>query len=391
MNKKISLGTVIGLIAIAIAITSAITMNAVKLSYNSILKNLPERSQRYALLEELQDIIDENYYGKRSREELLSSLGEGYVNSLGDTDDKFMTGEEYKEYLREKSGNMSGIGAKTERVKNTLKITKVYSNSPAKKAGLKAGDIIVGFDGIKLNKSNFKELTGKLNGENLSSVNIIYKRDKTEKSVTLMKGYEIPSVEWDVYENVGYLKIADFFSKTADDLKVQTEKLVSSGMKAIIIDLRENESTNYDYMLSCLDIFVPMDSSDNHTFKVADENGNIIKTLSTTPGEVNIPIAILASTKTKAAAEFFCSAMKDFSKAVIFSDGNTAGDVSLMEVFELSNGSAVLLTVGKVQPYKGESYEDEGITPDYIYESDSKGTKLSEDSQFVYAVSVLTE
>ena len=391
MNKKISLGTVIGLIAIAIAITSAITMNAVKLSYNSILKNLPERSQRYALLEELQDIIDENYYGKRSREELLSSLGEGYVNSLGDTDDKFMTGEEYKEYLREKSGNMSGIGAKTERVKNTLKITKVYSNSPAKKAGLKAGDIIVGFDGIKLNKSNFKELSGKLNGENLSSVNIIYKRDKTEKSVTLMKGYEIPSVEWDVYENVGYLKIADFFSKTADDLKVQTEKLVSSGMKAIIIDLRENESTNYDYMLSCLDIFVPMDSSDNHTFKVADENGNIIKTLSTTPGEVNIPVAILASTKTKAAAEFFCSAMKDFSKAVIFSDGNTAGDVSLMEVFELSNGSAVLLTVGKVQPYKGESYEDEGITPDYIYESDSKGTKLSEDSQFVYAVSVLTE
>lgn len=391
MNKKISLGTVIGLIAIAVAITSAITMNAVKLSYNSILKNLPERSQRYALLEELQDIIDENYYGKRSREELLSSLGEGYVNSLGDTDDKFMTGEEYKEYLREKSGNMSGIGAKTERVKNTLKITKVYSNSPAKKAGLKAGDIIVGFDGIKLNKSNFKELTGKLSGENLSSVNIIYKRDKTEKSVTLMKGYEIPSVEWDVYENVGYLKIADFFSKTADDLKVQTEKLVSSGMKAIIIDLRENESTNYDYMLSCLDIFVPMDSSDNHTFKVADKNGNIIKTLSTTPGEVNIPVAILASTKTKAAAEFFCSAMKDFSKAVIFSDGNTAGDVSLMEVFELSNGSAVLLTVGKVQPYKGESYEDEGITPDYIYESDSKGTKLSEDSQFVYAVSVLTE
>ena len=391
MNKKISLGTVIGLIAIAVAITAAITMNAVKLSYNSILKNLPERSQRYALLEELQDIIDENYYGKRDREELLASLGEGYVNSLGDTDDKFMTAGEYKEYLSQKSGKMSGIGAKTERVKNTLKITKVYSNSPAKKAGLKAGDIIVGFDGIKLNKSNFKELTKKLSGENLSSVNIIYKRDKTEKSVTLMKGYEVPSVEWDVHENVGYLKIADFFSKTADDVKEQTEKFVSSGMKAIVIDLRENESTNYDYMLSCLDIFVPMDSSDNHTFKVADESGNIIKTLSTTPGEVNLPVAILASTKTKAAAEFFCSAMKDFSKAVIFSDGNTAGDVSLMEVFELSNGSAVLLTVGKVQPYKGESYEDEGITPDYIYESDSKGTGLSEDSQFVYAVSVLTE
>lgn len=391
MNKKISLGTVIGLIAIAVAVTASITLNAVKLSYNSILKNLPERSQRYALLEELQDIIDENYYGKRGREELLASLGEGYISSLGSSDDKFMTAEEYKEYLSEKNGNMSGIGAKTERVKNTLKITKVYSNSPAKKAGLKAGDIIVGFDGIKLNKSNFKTLSKKLNGESLSTVNIIYKRDKTEKTVSVAKGYEVPSVEWAVHENVGYLKIADFFSKTAEDVKVQTEKFVSSGMKAIIIDLRENESTNYDYMLSCLDVFVPMNDSDNHTFKVADEDGNIIKTASTTPGEVNIPIAILASTKTKAAAEFFSAAMKDFSKAVIFSDGNTAGDVSLMEVFELSNGSAVLLTVGKVQPYKGKSYEDEGITPDYIYESDSKGTGLSEDSQFVYAVSVLTE
>ena len=96
MNKKISLGTVIGLIAIAVAITASITLNAVKLSYNSILKNLPEKSQRYALLEELQDIIDENYYGKRGREELLASLGEGYISSLGTSDDKFMTAEEYK-------------------------------------------------------------------------------------------------------------------------------------------------------------------------------------------------------------------------------------------------------------------------------------------------------
>lgn len=391
MNKKLSLGTVIGLIAIAVAISSAITMNAVKISYNSILKNLPEKSQRYALLEELQDIIDENYYSKSDREKLLDALGEGYVDSLGDTGDKYMTAEEYKSYLSEKNGNMSGIGAKTERVKNTLKITKIYENSPAKRAGMKVGDIIVAFDGIRLNKSNFKELSKKLTGDTLSTVNIIYKRDNIEMSATLVKGYEVPSVESEVYENVGYLKITDFFSKTAEDIKVETEKFVSSGMSAIVIDLRENESTNYDYMLNCLDVFVPMNDSENLTLKVTDEKGELIKTGATTPGEVNIPVAVLACAKTKGAAEFFCSAMRDFSKGVIFSDGNTAGDVSLMEVFELSSGSAVLLTVGKVQPYKSESYEDEGVTPDYVYESDSKGTGLKEDSQFIYAVSVITE
>lgn len=391
MNKKLSLGTVIGLIAIAVAISSAITMSAVKTSYNSILKNLPEKSQRYALLDELQDIIDEHYYGKDDTENLLSALGEGYVASLGNSGDRYMTESEYKEYLSEKNGNMSGIGADTERVKNTLKIVKVYPDSPAKKAGLREGDIIVAFDGIRLNKSNFAENSKKLTGDTISSVNIIYKRDKTERSVTVMKGYEVPSVDSQVYESVGYLRITDFFSKTAEDTKAQAEKFVSSGMKAIVIDLRENESTNYDYMLSCLDVFVPMNDSDNYTFKAANEKGELIRTASTTPGEINIPVAILASSKTKGAAEFFISAMRDFSKAVVFSDSNTAGDVSLKEVFELSGGGAVLLTVGKVQPYKGESYEIEGIAPDYVYESDTKGTKLSEDSQFLHAVSVVTE
>lgn len=391
MNKKLSLGTVIGLLAIAVAVSSVITMNAVKLSYNSMLKNLPEKSQRYALLEELQDIIDENYYGKSEAEQLLYALGEGYVDALGDSGDKYMTAEEYSDYLSEKKGYMPGIGAKTERVKNTLKITKVYANSPAKKAGLKAGDIIVAFDGIRLNKSNFKTLSKKLTGDTLSSVNIIYKRDKTERSVTLVKGYEVPSVESEVYENVGYLKINDFFSKTAEDTKKETEKFVSSGMKAIVIDLRENESTNYEYMLSCLDVFVPMNDSDNPAFKVLNEKGEIIKTVSTLPGEINIPVAILASTKTSSAAEFFCSAMRDFSKAVIFSDGNTAGNVSIMEVFELSNGSAVLLTVGKAKPYKSENYEDEGLAPDHIYETESSSAELKKDSRFLEAVAVITE
>lgn len=391
MNKKLSLGTVIGLIAIAVAISSAITMNAVKISYNQILENLPEKSQRYALLDELQDIIDEHYYGKDDTENLLYALCEGYIDSLGSSDDRYMSASEYKEYLSEKNGKMSGIGVDTQRVKNTLKITKVYPDSPAKKAGLEEGDIIVAFDGIRLDKSNFTELSKKLTGDTLSSVNLVYKRDKTEKNITVMKGYEVPSVESQVYENVGYLRITDFFSKTAEDVKAETEKFVSSGMKAVIIDLRENESTNYDYMLSCLDIFVPMNDSDNYTFKAANEKGELIKTVSTTPGEINIPVAILASSKTKGAAEFFISAMRDFSKAVIFSDANTAGDVSLREVFELSGGGAVLLTVGKVQPYKGESYELEGLVPDYVYESDTKGSELGEDSQFLYAVSVISE
>lgn len=391
MNRKISMGMAIGLIVIAAAISAAIAMNAVKLEYNSILKGLPEKMERYAVLDELDDIINENYYGKSDSEKLEEALAGGYVSGLGDATDVYMTAEQYKEYLSEKNGNMSGIGIEYERSKNKIKITEVYDDSPAENAGLKKGDIIVAFDGIRLNKSNYNELSAKLLGDTLTSVNIIYKRDKAENNVTVVKGYEASSVITKVYENVGYMKITDFFSSTPEQVKSAVDRFVSSGMKAIVVDLRKNESGNYDYMMNALDVFVPMSDDDKAAASVIDENGQVTETFTTTPGEVNIPVGILASSETKGAAELFCCNMRDFGKGLIFSDSNTAGITQVQEVFELSSGSAVLLTTGKILPYKSDSFEDDGLVPDYVLEAQDSTNNLQNDSQFIYAVSVLTQ
>ena len=109
-----------------------------------------------------------------------------------------MTDEEYEEYKKEIQGDMSGIGFDYEKnSKNQIKITKVYEGSPAKNAGLKKGDLIVAFDGIKLTAENYKELSSKLE-DSTNSVNIIYKRDSVEKALTLQKGYEAKSVSVEV-------------------------------------------------------------------------------------------------------------------------------------------------------------------------------------------------
>lgn len=390
MNKKISLGVTIGLMIIAIAVSSAISISFVRNKYDSILNGLPQKIERFDLIDELDDIINNNYYGKSDSDQLIQALAAGYISGLTNGENVYMDAEKYGEYLSEKNGEMSGIGIKYERVKNNIKVTKVFRNSPAEKAGLKKGDLIVAFDGIRLNKSNYKELSSKLQGKGVTSVNLIYKRNKTDNNITVSKGYEAQSVSTEVYENIGYIRISDFYLTTPEQLKAETERFVSSGLSGIVVDLRDNESVNYEYMINSLDVFVPMSDAENSAMTVFDENGKVTKTFATTPGEINIPVAVLANTQTKGAAEMFCINMRDFGKGMIFSDGNTAGDGLLKEVFELSSGGAILLTTGRVASYKGFFYDENGVEPDYIFEESEEAESLQNDKQFLYAMSVIT-
>ncbi len=391
MNKKVSLGVVIGLIILAVAASSAVSVGVMAGEYNRILEGIPEKLERYEILDELDDIINKNYYGKSEQENLEQAIAQGYVEGLGDGSSVYMTAEKYMDYLSENSGNMSGIGI--EYIKNSLgyiEITSVHPSSPAKSAGLKKGDTIIAFDGIMIDAENYEEMEEKLIGDKLTSVNIIYKRGDTETAVSVVKGYEASSVITGVYENVGYIEITDFYPGTTAQLKSAVDKFTSSGLSTIILDLRKNSSDNYDVAMECLDIFVPMSYSDKPAASVIDENGNIVKTYSTTSGEVNARIGVLTSKKTRQAAELFACNLRDFGKGEIFAVSTTGGSALVQQIFELSSGSAVLLTTGKVMPYVSESFDGKGITPDYILESSAAAEDFSQDSQFLYAVSMLS-
>ena len=391
MNKKVSLGIVIGLLILAVAASSAISVGVMAGEYNRILEGIPEKLDRYEILDELDDIINKNYYGKSEQANLEQAIAQGYVEGLGDGSSVYMTAEKYMDYLSENSGNMLGIGI--EYIKNSLgyiEITAVHPSSPAKSAGLKKGDTIIAFDGIMIDAENYEEMEEKLTGDKLTSVNIIYKRGDTETGVSVVKGYEASSVITGVYENVGYIEITDFYPGTTAQLKSAVEKFTSSGITTMIIDLRKNSSDNYDVAMECLDIFVPMSYSDKPAASVIDENGNIVKTYSTTSGEVNARIGVLTSKKTRQAAELFACNLRDFGKGELFAVSTTGGSALVQQIFELSSGSAVLLTTGKVMPYISESFDGKGISPDYVLESSVSADDFSQDSQFLYAVSMLS-
>ncbi len=390
MNKKISLGVAVSLFILVASLASAITLGVVGNEYNSIMKGLPEKIERYEILDELDDVINNHYYGKSESADLEQAIAQGYVAGLGDKSSLYMTADRYKEYLSEVNGDMFGIGAEyTKTKKSCIEITKVYDGSPAENSGLRAGDVIVAFDGIRIDVNNYDEMEAKLQGDKLTSVNIIYTRDGTENNVTVVKGYEAQSVFTGAYDNVGYLEITDFYPSTAEQTQQAVDKFISSDMTAIVLDLRKNTSGNYEQAMKTLDVFVPMTDTERAAATVLDENGATVKTFSTASGEVNLPVAVLVSGETQKAAELFACNMRDFNKGMLFGEGSTKGSAMMQEIFELSKGSAVLLTTGTVMPYKSESFNGTGLTPDYVTEASGESESFEQDGQFLYAVSVL--
>lgn len=389
MNKKIPLGLFLGVLILAVAVSSAVTMNILNKEYNNLLEGLPEKLERYAILDEIDGVIKNNCYFASDEESLKAALAGGYVAELKDPYSRFMNADEYSEYLSEIQGNMYGIGIESENTSNsTIEITEVLSGSPAQSSGLKAGDIIIGFDGIMLDANNFNELSSKLEGDKLTSVNITYRRGNEEKTVNVVKGYEARSVVSKTYNNIGYIKITDFYSTTANQVQSAVQSLTASKVTALVIDVRGNSSTNYENALETLDIFVPVNDSSVPAASLLDGRGSIIENYSTTAGEVSLPLAVLVNEKTAAAAELFACNMRDFSKGKLVGT-KTKGSALSVKAFKLTDGNAVLLSVGVIKPYKSETFNGVGLTPDKESKLKAETGKLEADSQFLDAVTFI--
>lgn len=388
MSKKISLGAAIGLIAIAIALTVSITMTASSGIYNSLLKYLPEKVQTYSQLEELGSIIKSNYYGNIDEESMDKSVAEGYVDGLDDQYSKFMTADEYAKYESKNQGKMTGIGISYTRSGNNIKITEVYQGSPAEVSGLQKGDIIIAFDGEAITKENYKEMISKFEGDKLSTVNLTYKNDDTEKTISIAKGYEAQSVSAQADNSIGYIKISDFYSTTASQVQSAVDKFVSQNATGLILDLRDNSSTNFEAAIKVIDIFVPSLDGTDSLATVVDAKGNTLSTYASDAASVNLPIVVITNSGTLGGAELLACDLRNTGKATVIGE-TTAGVGVMQKVFKLTNGSALLLSVGEILPYKGESYNGVGVEPDYKVEKEGDPKELKDDNVYTYALSVL--
>lgn len=397
MNKKISLGFAISCIFLAVAVAVSITMMVAMKIYNSMIKDVSQRSGIHSTVSDVDEIVRKNYFGEINETLLKTMVSEGYAEGIGDRYSYYMTANEYADYKEEEKGNKGGIGviAVYDSQNNNIYVSEVSENSPAQLQGISKGDVITAVDSVKVSSSNYEELLGSLNGEKLTNVQVTFSHEGESHTVSVARGYSAQTVYYSINNNVGYIKITAFYSTTADQLKEALEYMNKKDVASVVFDVRNNSTGLIPDAVECIDILVPVATEGTTAIATAiDKDGKTVETFTSDSTSSSLGMVVLVNSNTSGAAELFACDLRDFGMAQLVGD-KTAGNGTMQKIFELKDGSAISLTVARILPYKSESYNGVGIEPDYKVELNPEQfsrlpmLSLDEDPQFKKAMSLL--
>ena len=398
MNKKISLGLAISLIFLSVALAVTMTMVFSLNIYNGIIKDVADRSNLYSTVSEIDDLVRKNYFGELNENFLNTMMSDGFVEGVGDRYSYYMTANEYADYLDEDKGNKGGIGiiAVYDSENNNIYVSEVSAKSPAEVQGIKKGDVITAVDSIKVTSSNYEELIKKLDGEKLTNVQVTFKSGETEKTVSVARGYSAQSVYYSVSNKVGYVKITAFYSTTVDQLEDALDYMSKNSVTAVVLDVRNTSTGLMRNAVACVDLIAPVATEGTGALATAvDKDGKTVETFTSDSDSKSFVMSVLVNGNTSGAAELFACDLRDFGIAGLVGT-KTAGNGTMQKVFELSDGSAVALTVAKIIPYKSDSFNGAGLEPDHKVELTAEQNsrlpmlKLADDPQYQKAASIVT-
>lgn len=398
MNKKISLGLAISLIFLSVALAVTMTMVFSLNIYNGIIKDVADRSNLYSTVSEIDDLVRKNYFGELNENFLNTMMSDGFVEGVGDRYSYYMTANEYADYLDEDKGNKGGIGiiAVYDSENNNIYVSEVSAKSPAEVQGIKKGDVITAVDSVKVTPSNYEELIKKLDGEKLTNVQVTFKSGETEKTVSVARGYSAQSVYYSISNKVGYVKITAFYSTTVDQLEDALDYMSKNSVTAVVLDVRNTSTGLMRNAVACVDLIAPVATEGTGALATAvDKDGKTVETFTSDSDSKSFVMSVLVNGNTSGAAELFACDLRDFGIAQLVGT-KTAGNGTMQKVFELSDGSAVALTVAKIIPYKSDSFNGTGLEPDHKVELTAEQNsrlpmlQLADDPQYQKAVSIVS-
>ncbi|HDZ83856.1 MAG TPA: S41 family peptidase, partial [Nitrospirae bacterium] len=322
-------------------------------------------------------LIKTNYVEEVDEKDLVYGAIKGMLNSL-DPHSSFMTPEYFKEMQIDTKGEFGGLGIQIGIKDNILTIIAPIDDTPAFKAGVKAGDKIIKIDGDSTKDITIHDAVSKLRGQKGTSVTITIVREELEKPLDIEIVRDIiklKSVKHKIIdENIGYIKLTQFQEKTSADLRNALEEIAKKNINALILDLRNNPGGLLKAAVDVSSLFLPSEklvvyikgrSGDKTEFKTARGNRHF-----------DYPMVVLVNQGSASASEIVAGAMQDWKQAVILGT-QTFGKGSVQTVIPLSDGSALRLTTARYYTPKDRSIQTTGITPDIIVElKTTNGAKM---------------
>ena len=344
------------------------------------------------LFGEVLEKISEEYVDEIDQSESMDSAINGLLQSL-DPYSAYMSPEIFDEMQTETSGEFGGLGIEVSMESGVVKVISPIDDTPASKAGIKAGDYIVKIEGTQVQGKTLSEAVDLMRGPVGSSIELTVRRIGEKKAITFNIKREIikiQSVKADLLQNdIGYIRLTSFNENSSDQIKSKIKDLEKNQIiKSYILDLRNNPGGLLSQAIKITDFFL--------------DNGEIVSTKSRKSSEnrkwfakngdltMGKTLVVLINYGSASAAEIVAGALKDNKRAIVLGE-NSYGKGSVQSIIPLKNKGAIRLTVAKYYLPSGKSISEVGVSPDIEIneEGDEFKIKSETDNQLNYAIKLL--
>ena len=347
----------------------------------------PEKRKFYEL-----EKINREYIDEINQSESMDSAINGLLQSL-DPYSSYMSPEILEEMQTETSGEFGGLGIEVSMEAGVVKVISPIDDTPASKAGLKAGDYIVKINDTQVQGKSLSEAVDLMRGPVGSSIELTVRRRGEKKALTFnitREIIEIQSVKSELLEeNIGYIRLTSFNENSSDQIEKQIKKLKKNkNLNSFILDLRNNPGGLLNQAIRISDFFL--------------ENGEIVSTKSrkksdnrkwfARKGDITDgkTLLVLINYGSASASEIVAGALKDHKRAIVVGE-NSYGKGSVQSIIPLKNKGAIRLTVAKYYLPSGKSISEVGVRPDIEVneEGDNFKIRTDTDNQLNYAIKLL--
>ena len=367
MSKKVSLGVAATVTLIAMAVTFSMTMTVSMNMFNNTVSSVKNKERMYNKLSEVDRYVRANEYFDINDDTLNDTIASGYMLGISDRYARYYSAKAYSERVGLANGRLMGIGVAVVKDPSSgyARIIRVYDNTPATNVGLEVGGFITAIgDTSTRSMSDTAAMTSALLGEEGSIVSIKYLTPlREEQSFEITHAnYTTPSISTvRLMDNgVGYLRMDSFTSGTAVEFRNAVNSLTNQGATSLIFDLRDNSGENLNAALVATDYCVPS----GLIAQSQDKGGNVTDLRMSDENEITLPMVCLVNGSTASGAELFANALRKMAGATIVGSTTAGKGVLLSDPQSLSDGSAVVITVGILLDNEGKNWNGTGLTPD---------------------------
>ena len=344
------------------------------------------------LFGEVLEKINKEYVDDINQSESMDSAINGLLQSL-DPYSAYMSPQIFNEMQTETSGEFGGLGIEVSMESGVVKVISPIDDTPASRAGIKAGDYIVKIDNTQVQGKSLSEAVELMRGPVGTSIELTIRRRGEKKALNFIivrEIIEIQSVKADVLEkNVGYIRLTSFNENSGEQIKEKIKELENKKkVKAYILDLRNNPGGLLSQAIRITDYFLDNGEIVSTKSRKASENKKwFAKEGDLTKGKTLI---VMINYGSASASEIVAGALKDHKRAILIGE-NSFGKGSVQSIIPLKNSGAIRLTVAKYYLPSGKSISEVGVSPDIEIdeESDDFQIKTDTDNQLNYALKLL--